>query len=347
MTSMAGARFGPYLIQTSLGRGGMGEVHRAVDTRLDRTVAIKILPRELASNPLRQQRFEREARALSALNHPHICALYDLGEQEGVPFLVMEYVEGETLRDRLLDGPLAIDRLLQCASEIAAALDHAHHHGVVHLDLKPANIMLTRSGVKVVDFGVARLLAGEAVAAGSWHAETLSDPGSLVGTPQYMAPEQLQGREADARSDIFAFGAVIYEMGTGRPAYGGQSAVNVITSILTSEPPPMSAVRLEQRAGQPDIDPPIMAFLDQIIGRCLAKQPDDRWQTARDLRQMLEWVADRARADAGSIRPSGLTRGSHRKTVRAALIVSSVLAAIVGAFVLGSVRQSSNGFDQY
>jgi serine/threonine protein kinase/WD40 repeat protein len=326
----------------------MGEVHRAVDTRLDRTVAIKVLPREVASNPLRQQRFEREARALSALNHPHICALYDLGEQDGVPFLVMEYVEGETLRDRLLDGPMAIDRILQCATEIAAALDHAHHHGVVHRDLKPANIMLTKSGVKVVDFGVARLLAGDAVVAGSWRPETLSESGSLVGTPQYMAPEQLQGHEADARSDIFAFGAVVYEMGTGRAAFPGQTAVNVITSILTTEPPPMSVARLEQRAGQPDIDPPIMAFIDQIISRCLAKEPDDRWQTARDLRQMLEWVVNRTSTNVGSIVLSRRARALRRRhTVRAALTVLAMLAATVGAFVLGSASHSSNGSDQF
>jgi Tol biopolymer transport system component len=346
MTSTEGVRFGPYLIQTSLGRGGMGEVHRAVDTRLHRTVALKVLPPEVASNPLRQQRFEREARALSALNHPNICALYDLGEQDGLPFLVMEYVEGETLRDRLLDGPMAIDRVLECAMEIASALDHAHHHGVVHRDLKPANVMLTKSGVKVVDFGVARLLADDAGASGGSHPGTLSEPGTLIGTPQYMAPEQLQGREADARSDIFAFGAVVYEMGTGRPAFPGQNAVNIIAAILTSEPPPMSAARLEQRPGPSDIDPSIAPLIDQIIGRCLAKKPDERWQTARDLRQMLEWVGQRTDGSAGSI-ALGSRKQGHLRFVRTTLTALGLLAAMVAAFVLGFVNDSSNRFGRY
>jgi serine/threonine protein kinase len=324
----------------------MGEVYRAIDTRVDRIVAIKVLPRELASNSLRQQRFDREKRVLSTLNHSQICAFYDLGEHDGIPFLVMEYVDGETLSDRLLDGPMAIDRLLQCATQIAAALDHAHRHGVVHRDLKPANIMLTKSGVKVVDFGVARLLADEAVAVGSSHAVTLSEPGSLIGTPQYMAPEQLRGREADARSDIFAFGSVVYEMGTGRRAFPGQSAADVITAILTSEPPPMSAARLEQRAGKQDVDPPIMTSIEQIIGRCLAKDPDDRWQTARDLRQTIKWAADRADVTVDSVPVNRGTWTRRRYTVSALLIVLTGLV-IAGAFALGSLSQPSESFDQY
>jgi eukaryotic-like serine/threonine-protein kinase len=285
MTLANGVRLGPYAIQTPLGSGGMGEVYRAIDTRLDRTVAIKVLPRNVADSPTRRQRFERETRAISSLNHPHICTLYDVGEENGMPFLVMEYVEGETLADRLIRGALPIDQVLRHAIEITDALDEAHHHGIVHRDLKPSNIMLTRSGAKLLDFGVAKLWAPDEAAAlsllGTERVQTLTEEGSIVGTVQYMAPEQLEGRNSDARTDIFAFGAVIYETAAGRPAFEGKSQAGLIASILERDPSPLSVAQ--------ETMPPL---LDQIVRRCLAKDPDERWQTASDLRQALQWIAE-------------------------------------------------------
>ncbi|HEY7443758.1 MAG TPA: serine/threonine-protein kinase, partial [Vicinamibacterales bacterium] len=223
MTISPGVRFGPYEIQGPLGSGGMGQVYRARDSRLNRFVALKILPPEFADHPGRRERFEREARAISALNHPHICAVFDVGDQNDVPFLVMEYLEGETIAHRLARGPLPVEQLLTYAVEIADALDHAHAHGIVHRDVKPSNVMLTRSGTKLLDFGLARLRTFEPTPL-----STLSMPkalvtteGTIVGTVQYMAPEQLEGKTVDARTDIFAFGALVYEMATGRKAFEG------------------------------------------------------------------------------------------------------------------------------
>src|SRR5207245_8456480 len=219
----AGPRLGPYEILSLLGSGGMGEVYRAKDTRLDRAVAIKVLPDEVADSAARRARFEREARAISRLSHPHICSLYDVGEQDATPFLVMEYLEGQTLDRRLIRGALPIDQVLQYAIEIADALDHAHRQGIVHRDLKPANIMLTRTGVKLLDFGVAKMwtpdpIAGRSVTAPR-PADTITEEGTIVGTLHYMAPEQLEGRDTDSRTDIFAFGAVVHEMATGQAAF--------------------------------------------------------------------------------------------------------------------------------
>jgi len=224
----SGARLGPYEILTPLGAGGMGEVYRARDTRLDRAVAIKILPPHLSEDPILRQRFEREARAISSLNHPHICLLYDVGKQDGTQFLVMECVEGETLAKRLEKGPLPLDLVLKYGVEIADALDKAHHSGVMHRDLKPSNIMLTASGAKLLDFGLAKLNAEVAPSADTLTEMTtgdrkLTEKGTILGTFQYMAPEQLEGKEADARTDIFAFGAVLYEMATGNPALSGRA----------------------------------------------------------------------------------------------------------------------------
>jgi serine/threonine protein kinase len=222
-----GSRLGPYEILSPLGAGGMGEVYKARDTRLDRTVALKILPPSLASAPEFRERFDREARTISQLDHPHICTLYDGGEQDGTSFLVMQYLEGETLEERLKKGPLQVDQGLQYAIQIAEALDKAHRAGIVHRDLKPGNIMLTKAGAKLLDFGLAKASGGIGAPAGSSMLPTtppnLTVQGTILGTVQYMAPEQLEGRDADTRTDLFAFGAVIYEMITGRKAFTGLS----------------------------------------------------------------------------------------------------------------------------
>src|SRR4029453_17292521 len=266
MPLVSGTRFGPYEIRSALGAGGMGEVYRARDTRLERTVAIKILPAQFSSDPIRKQRFEREAKTISSLNHPHICTLHDIGHQDGVDYLVMECVEGETLATRLEKGPLPLDQALKYGAQIADALDKAHSSGVVHRDLKPGNIMLTKAGVKLLDFGLAKATT-DAVATSltelstaSTQRRTLTAEGTILGTLHYMAPEQLEGREADARSDIFALGEVLYEMGTGRHAFQGKSRASVIAAILSSAPPPMSTL-------QP-MTPPA---LDPAVHRCVAK----------------------------------------------------------------------------
>jgi serine/threonine protein kinase len=223
MPLSAGTRLGPYQIVAPIGAGGMGEVYRAKDTRLERTVAIKILTEHLSNNPDRHQRFEREARAISALNHAHICTLHDIGHQNGIDYLVMEYLEGQTLADRLRKGPLPPDQVLQYAIQIADALSAAHRHGVIHRDLKPGNIMLTKSGAKLLDFGLAKVAVRSAVAGVTvltTHTAPLTGEESILGTLQYMAPEQLEGKEADVRTDIFAFGALAFEMAVGRPAFG-------------------------------------------------------------------------------------------------------------------------------
>jgi eukaryotic-like serine/threonine-protein kinase len=284
----AGTRLGPYEIVAPVGAGGMGEVYRAKDTRLDRTVAVKVLPAHLSSSAESRQRFEREAKTISQLSHPHICALYDVGHQDGIEFLVMEYLEGETLADRLVKGPLPFDQVLRCGLEIADAMDKAHRQGIVHRDLKPGNVMLTKSGVKLLDFGLAKAVAPVAARSGAsltalptQAGRDLTAEGTILGTFQYMAPEQLEGRDADARTDIFAFGAVLYEMATGKKAFSGRSQASLISSIMGSEPPPASTVSATA--------PP--AF-DRVVKTCLAKDPDDRWQTAHDIAVQLKWIQE-------------------------------------------------------
>jgi eukaryotic-like serine/threonine-protein kinase len=282
----AGAKLGPYEIIGAIGAGGMGEVYRARDTRLNRIVAIKVLPAHLADRPELRERFEREARTIASLNHPHICTLHDIGQQDGIDYLVMEYLEGETLAQRLLKGPLPLEQVLEYAIEIADALDKAHRKGVTHRDLKPANIMLIKTGTKLLDFGLAKLKQ-EVAPPNVKISElpTANDPltaqGTIIGTLQYMAPEQLEGKEVDARTDIFAFGAVVYEIATGKRAFEGKSQASLIAKILETDPPPISSL-------QP-MTPPA---LDRAVKKCLAKEPEKRWQVASDLCDELKWIAE-------------------------------------------------------
>ncbi|HEX4003123.1 MAG TPA: protein kinase [Candidatus Acidoferrales bacterium] len=282
----SGSRLGPYEIVARIGAGGMGEVYRARDTRLNRTVAIKILPPHLAGSPGSRDRFEREARTVAGLNHPHICTLYDVGHQGDTDYLVMEFLEGDTLASRLVKGPMPLPQTLQCAIEIADALEKAHRKGVTHRDLKPGNIMLTRSGAKLLDFGLAKLKQSAAPAGVSLsQLPTVQDPitaqGAIVGTLQYMAPEQLEGKETDARADIFAFGAVLYEMATGKKAFEGKSQASTIAKILETNPPPIRSLQ-----------PLTPAALDRIVTTCLAKDPENRLQSAQDAKLELAWIRD-------------------------------------------------------
>ena len=320
MALSAGTKLGPYEILAPIGAGGMGEVYKATDTRLERTVAIKVLPSHVASNPDVRARFEREARAVSSLNHPHICTLHDIGHQDGVDFIVMEHIEGETLADRLKKGALPFDDALQYGIEIADALDKAHRQGVVHRDLKPGNIMLTKSGAKLLDFGLAKLSvagSGPDLSALPTEQKSLTQPGAILGTFQYMAPEQLEGKEADARTDVFAFGAVLYEMLTGHRAFEGKSQASLIGAILKDEPPPISTVQT--------MTPPA---LDHVVQRCLAKDPDDRWQTASDVLHELKWTSKEGSPAVG-VAPAESARAGRRG-------VTPVLAAwLVGAIMAG------------
>lgn len=294
-----GVRLGPYEISSALGAGGMGEVYRARDTRLERSVAIKVLPAEVAADPERRARFEREARAVAALSHPHICVVHDVGRDNGIDYLVMELLDGETLADRLVraKGPLQLDQVLKIGREIADALDRAHRAGIVHRDLKPANVMLTKSGAKLLDFGLAK--KRETVVAGSLADLTTqatapgTAAGTLLGTVHYMAPEQVEGREADARSDIWALGVVLYEMATGTRPFDGASAASLLGAILKDTPAPLST-------RQP-LTPP--AF-EHLVDRCLDKDPDERWQSASDIRHELTWAGRGPRSPVQSPTPA-------------------------------------------
>jgi Tol biopolymer transport system component/predicted Ser/Thr protein kinase len=321
-------RLGPYEILSAVGAGGMGEVYRARDTRLDRTVAIKILPDYLADRAELRERFEREARTVASLNHSHICTLFDIGRQDGTDYLVMEYLEGETLAQRLTKGPLPLDQVLRYAIEIADALDKAHRKGITHRDLKPGNIMLTKSGTKLLDFGLAKLKQEVAPANVQLsQLPTAGDPltaqGTIVGTLQYMAPEQLEGKEVDARTDIFAFGTVVYEMATSKRAFEGKSQASLIAKILETDPPPISSL-------QP-MTPPA---LDRVVRKCLAKEPEKRWQAASDVCDELEWIAEGG-PQAGVPGPTIAAVGLRVRGKRALLSggTSLLLAAIIGFMV--------------
>lgn len=322
----AGSRLGPYEILASLGAGGMGEVYRGRDTRLERQVAIKILAPHLSGDGDFKLRFEREARVISALNHPNICTVHDLGESDGRGYLVMELCEGESLAERLSRGPLPVDQLLQYATQIADALDRAHRSGIVHRDLKPGNIMLTKSGAKLLDFGLAKPtlivgIDGPSVIDQSTHQRPLTAEGSIVGTFQYMAPEQFEGEPADARSDIFAFGCVLYEMATGRRPFDGKTRASLIASIMEREPEPISAVV-----------PLMPPALQRVIKTALAKDPEDRWQSAHDLLLELRWIAE-AGSQAGVAAPLVIRRKHRERMAWSLAAVAGVLAIAAGTLL--------------
>ena len=346
MPLTSGTRLGPYEILALLGSGGMGEVYRARDTRLDRSVAIKVLPERLSSSEEVRQRFEREARTISQLSHPHICALYDVGRESGIEYLVMELLEGKTLEDRLARGALPTEQVLRFGIEIADALDKAHRQGIVHRDLKPGNVMLTKSGVKLLDFGLAKTLersldaTGREQAAAGQHpmaganvtalptvvgSANLTQEGTILGTFQYMAPEQLEGHEADPRTDIFSFGVVLYEMATGRKAFSGTSRASLISNIMKEEPVPVSTI-------QP-MTPP--AF-DRVVRTCLAKDPEDRFQTAHDAKLQLQWIVEGgSQAGAPAV---VVSRRRSRERMAWSVAAGAILAA--GFATLGYVRRA-------
>jgi Tol biopolymer transport system component/predicted Ser/Thr protein kinase len=321
-----GTRLGPYEIAGPIGAGGMGEVYRAKDTRLDRTVAIKVLPTHFATNSDLRQRFEREAKTVSSLNHPNICTLFDVGQEGETDFLVMEYLDGESLADRLLRGPLPLGQAIKHAVEIADGLDRAHRSGVIHRDLKPGNVMLTKSGAKLLDFGLAKMSApgtSGGVSALATAEKPLTEAGTLLGTFQYMAPEQLEGRDADARSDVFAFGALLYEMITGRKAFAGKSQASLISSIMGAEPAPLSAIV--------PMTPPA---LERVVRTCLAKDADDRWQSAHDVAAELRWISE-AGSQAGVPAPVVARRRSRERWAWALVALLALAAAAAAGALLG------------
>jgi eukaryotic-like serine/threonine-protein kinase len=343
MAVTSGTKLGPYEIVSALGAGGMGEVYRARDTRLDREVAIKVLATHLSVDPDLKARFEREARAISSLSHQHICYLYDVGTDQGTDYLVMELLQGETLAERLRRGPLPLPEVLKIAMELAEALEVAHRQGIVHRDLKPGNIMLTKSGVKLMDFGLAKPLTQPAAATGSTPSftasPTLSSPsplsplttaGSIVGTIQYMSPEQVEGKDADARSDVFALGSVLYEMVTGQRAFQGKSQLSVASSILERDPEPLSSIQ-----------PQTPSVLEQLIRTCLAKDPEERWQTAHDVKLQLRAIQESG-LQVLPAAPSENAGKKNRETL--AWAVAGLLAAAVIVFValyFGSQKRST------
>ena len=316
----SGTQLGPYRVESLIGEGGMGQVYRGVDTRLDRAVAIKVLPSHL-SHPQLRERFEREARAISSLSHPHICTLFDVGRQDGIDYLVMEHLEGESLADRLARGALPLEQALRYGAQIAEALANAHRHGVVHRDLKPGNVMITRSGAKLLDFGLAKTASAAVLTpdAPTERHKPLTTEGTVLGTFQYMAPEQLEGQEADARTDIFAFGALLYEMVTGRRAFEGKTRTSVMAAIVERNPPPVA----EHQPAAPPV-------LDAIIQTCLAKDRDERWQSAYDVAKQLRQLPSSTPAASPS-----------RSLFRPALLLAGIAGAAIAlaAVLLSKARE--------
>ncbi|HUP66117.1 MAG TPA: protein kinase [Thermoanaerobaculia bacterium] len=313
-----GDRLGPYEIVSRIGAGGMGEVFKARDARLNRSVAIKILPSEYAPDTHLRTRFEREARTISQLNHPRICTIHDVGESGGNPYLVMELLEGETLADRINRGPLPLRDVLRYGAEIAEALDAAHRAGIVHRDLKPGNVMITRTGAKLLDFGLAKPSPVEADDAGLTAQKPLTREGTLVGTFQYMAPEQLDGSATDPRTDIFALGALLYEMATGRRAFEGKTRASLIAAIVSGTPPPIR-----------DLQPLAPAGLEHLVAKCLEKDPEDRWQSAHDIAEELRWIAEQSLA--GTPAPAIAKRKPKLVVAGLALLILLAAAAVVSS----------------
>jgi hypothetical protein len=333
MPLAAGTRLGPYEIVGAIGAGGMGEVYKASDTRLGRTVAIKMLWPRLASDPDQRARFEREARAVSSLNHPHICTLYDVGDRGDTQFLVLEYLEGETLAARIARAPLPVDLALRYATEICDALDRAHRQGLTHRDLKPANVMLTSGGTKLLDFGLAKPTAAVATAPGEAATQVapVTAQGTILGTIEYMAPEQVEGREADARSDIWALGCLLYEMITGARPFQGATPASVVAAILEREPAPPagSAASVTPR-------------LWEAIATCLQKNPDDRWQSARDLARELGRSARRPGDTAATgVPPTGTTPQPLATVSRRAWLGAAAAAVVIAGASLWLLKGST------
>lgn len=312
MPLTAGQKLGPYLIESAVGAGGMGEVYKARDSRLDRVVAIKVLPSTTAFNADLRTRFEREAKAISSLNHPNICTLYDVGHDNGIDYLVMEYIEGETLSERIRRGALDIREALDFGIQISNALDMAHRQKLVHRDLKPSNVMLTKTGAKLLDFGLAKLKVSGGVVEGT-AAETFTTPltgtGTIIGTLQYMSPEQLEGKTADGRSDIFAFGAVIYEMVTGQKAFQGKSQASLIAAIMEKDPMPISTIK-----------PMYPPALDRLVNKCLEKDADKRWQSAGDLSDELRWISQ----SGSQVGVSPLVSAKRRLKFQLAWVIAAI-----------------------
>jgi serine/threonine-protein kinase len=324
-----GTRLGPYEIVGPIGAGGMGEVYRAKDTRLGRDVAIKVLPSHLSDNPELKTRFEREAKAISQLTHPHICTLYDVGSENGTDFLVMELLEGQSLADLLAKGPLPTEQVLRFGTEIADALDRAHRAGIVHRDLKPGNVMVTKSGVKLLDFGLAKVAAAREADSDLTSLPTrvaasqpLTEKGTVMGTFQYMSPEQLEGKPADARTDIFSLGCVLYEMATGKKAFTGTSQASLISAILRDQPRPIS-----------ELSPLAPPALERLIKTCLTKDLEDRRQNVRDVKNELSWIAQ-AGSQAGAPAVVVAKRKSGQRLIRGVAVGLALLAAVLGTLLV-------------
>jgi serine/threonine protein kinase len=337
MALTSGSKLGPYEIQSALGAGGMGEVYRALDTRLDRTVAVKVLASHLSSSPELKQRMEREAKAISSLNHPNICHLYDIGSQDGADYLVMEFLEGETLAERLRKGALPLNEIYRIGIAVAEALAFAHRSGIVHRDLKPGNIMLTQGGAKLMDFGLAKSLSPQNAATGSGPVPsftampTMSGPsplsplttaGTMIGTIQYMSPEQIEGKEADARSDIFAFGAVLYELTAGKRPFSGKSQISLASAILESDPDSISTLK-----------PQTPSAFEHVVTTCLQKSPEERFQTAHDIKLELQWIAADKSPPAVAVLLPPSTPGRERLGWAAAVVGAIILGAAAGIFL--------------